>query len=115
MVQLLYAVALIPAGYLADKTDRPRLLAGGLALWSVLTMAASKVVVAASPCAKLAPNSLAEAFLNDVLDGGGQPLLRQKLPGVRTGCMYCFFLAALILNEVELRQGLHGSAGDQLQ
>ena len=42
-VQVLYAVALIPAGYLADKADRPRLLAGGLALWSVLTMAASKV------------------------------------------------------------------------
>ncbi|CAL8467087.1 g6623 [Coccomyxa elongata] len=40
---LLYAVTLIPAGYLADKADRPRLLAAGLALWSVLTMAASKV------------------------------------------------------------------------
>ncbi len=42
-MQLLYAVTLIPAGYLADKADRPRLLAAGLALWSVLTMAASKV------------------------------------------------------------------------
>ncbi len=43
-MQLLYALALIPAGYLADKADRPRLLAAGLALWSVLTMAASKVI-----------------------------------------------------------------------
>ncbi len=41
---VLYAVALIPAGYLADKADRPRLLAGGLALWSLLTMAASRVL-----------------------------------------------------------------------
>ena len=41
--QVLYAIALIPAGFLADKADRPRLLAAGLALWSLLTMAASKV------------------------------------------------------------------------
>ena len=40
---MLYAIALIPAGFLADKADRPRLLAAGLALWSLLTMAASKV------------------------------------------------------------------------
>ncbi|CAK0735377.1 hypothetical protein CVIRNUC_000571 [Coccomyxa viridis] len=40
---VLYAVALVPAGFLADRTDRPRLLAGGLAVWSLLTMAASKV------------------------------------------------------------------------
>ena len=42
-MQVLYAVALVPAGFLADRTDRPRLLAGGLAVWSLLTMAASKV------------------------------------------------------------------------
>ncbi|KAK9811000.1 hypothetical protein WJX73_004887 [Symbiochloris irregularis] len=40
---VLYALALIPVGFLADKVDRPRLLSGGLATWSVLTMAASKV------------------------------------------------------------------------
>jgi len=39
---VLYALALIPMGLLADRTDRPRLLAGGIALWSVLTMAASE-------------------------------------------------------------------------
>lgn len=43
-MQVLYALALIPAGFLADKADRPRLLAGGLGLWSVLTMVASKVI-----------------------------------------------------------------------
>jgi MFS family permease len=48
-MQVLYAIALIPAGFLADKTDRPRMLAAGLALWSLLTMAASKV----PPCAFL--------------------------------------------------------------
>jgi hypothetical protein len=42
-VQVLYALALVPVGFLADKADRPRLLAGGLVVWSVLTMVASKV------------------------------------------------------------------------
>ncbi len=43
LMQVLYAIALVPAGFLADRTDRPRMLAGGLAVWSILTMAASKV------------------------------------------------------------------------
>lgn len=42
-VQVLYAITLIPAGLLADRVDRPRLLAGGLAAWSLLTMVAAKV------------------------------------------------------------------------
>ena len=41
--QVLYALALVPVGFLADRADRPRLLSGGLAAWSLLTMAASKV------------------------------------------------------------------------
>ena len=45
-LQVLYAVALVPAGFLADRTDRPRMLAGGLGVWSLLTMAASKVSTA---------------------------------------------------------------------
>lgn len=43
VVQVLYALALIPVGLLADRVDRPRLLAGGIVLWSLLTMAASRV------------------------------------------------------------------------
>ena len=39
---MLYALALVPVGFLADRADRPRLLSGGLAAWSLLTMAASK-------------------------------------------------------------------------
>ena len=39
---MLYALALVPVGLLADRVDRPRLLAGGIALWSVLTMVASE-------------------------------------------------------------------------
>eukprot|EP00884_Botryococcus_braunii_P015632 jgi/Botrbrau1/2752/Bobra.0164s0031.2 len=39
---LLYAVCLTPIGYLADRVDRPRLLAAGLVLWSGLTILASK-------------------------------------------------------------------------
>ena len=46
-MQVLYALALIPMGFLADKVDRPRLLSGGLATWSFLTMAASKVSIVA--------------------------------------------------------------------
>lgn len=42
-MQVLYALALVPVGFLADKADRPRLLSGGLLIWSVLTMVASKV------------------------------------------------------------------------
>lgn len=37
----LYAVALVPLGLLADKMPRPKLLASGLALWSILTLVAS--------------------------------------------------------------------------
>jgi MFS family permease len=39
----LYALALVPMGLLADRVDRPKLLAGGLALWSGLTVAAAHV------------------------------------------------------------------------
>jgi len=39
---LLYAVALVPVGVLADRADRPRLLAAGAALWSMATLAASR-------------------------------------------------------------------------
>ena len=42
-MQVLYAVALIPIGLLADRVHRPRLLAGGLLGWSLLTMTGSKV------------------------------------------------------------------------
>lgn len=38
----LYALALVPVGYLADRVDRPKLLAGGLAVWSALTSVASQ-------------------------------------------------------------------------
>jgi MFS family permease len=53
--QVLYAAALVPVGLLADKADRPRLLAAGIAAWSVLTMAASqvhncRVYVGCRPC-----------------------------------------------------------------
>lgn len=37
----LYAVALVPIGLLADRVSRPKLLAAGLALWSILTCTAS--------------------------------------------------------------------------
>lgn len=39
---MLYAIVLIPVGFIADRVDRPRFLAGGVALWSLLTMGASK-------------------------------------------------------------------------
>ncbi len=32
--QVLYALALVPVGLLADRVDRPRLLSLGIALWS---------------------------------------------------------------------------------
>lgn len=38
---VLYALALVPMGLLADRVDRPRLLAVGIALWSGLTVVAS--------------------------------------------------------------------------
>jgi MFS family permease len=37
----LYALALVPVGLLADKVDRPKLLAVGLALWSTLSIISS--------------------------------------------------------------------------
>ena len=39
---ILYALTLVPMGLLADRVDRPRLLSGGIALWSILTVLASK-------------------------------------------------------------------------
>ena len=53
-LQVLYALALIPVGFLADKVDRPRLLSGGLVTWSFLTMAASKVKTCPAHLAPLA-------------------------------------------------------------
>ena len=41
--QVLYALALVPVGLLADRVHRPRLLAAGITVWSLLTMAASRV------------------------------------------------------------------------
>jgi MFS family permease len=38
---VLYALALVPAGLLADRVDRPRMLAVGMTFWSGLTVAAS--------------------------------------------------------------------------
>ena len=40
---MLYALALVPVGLLADRVHRPRLLAAGIVVWSLLTMAASRV------------------------------------------------------------------------
>eukprot|EP00803_Ostreobium_quekettii_P011567 evm.model.scf_130EXC.10 EVM.evm.TU.scf_130EXC.10 scf_130EXC:121141-123399(+) len=40
---ILYAVSLIPMGYLADQVNRPRLLGGGITLWSALTSLSSRV------------------------------------------------------------------------
>lgn len=37
----LYALALVPVGLLADKVDRPKLLAVGLGLWSMLSIISS--------------------------------------------------------------------------
>lgn len=39
---ILYGLVLVPMGMVADFTNRPRLLAGGIALWSILNMAASQ-------------------------------------------------------------------------
>lgn len=39
---ILYAVALVPMGLLADRVDRPRMLSIGMFGWSLLTIAASK-------------------------------------------------------------------------
>ena len=39
---LLYALALVPMGLLADRVDRPRMLSIGILAWSMLTLAASK-------------------------------------------------------------------------
>ena len=41
-MQVLYALALVPVGLLADRVDRPRLLSIGIVLWSLLTMLASQ-------------------------------------------------------------------------
>ncbi|CAD7704215.1 unnamed protein product [Ostreobium quekettii] len=40
---ILYALSLIPMGYLADQVNRPKLLAGGITLWSALTSLSSRV------------------------------------------------------------------------
>ena len=75
-LQVLYALALVPVGFLADKADRPRLLAGGLFLWSLLTMVASK----APRCCCLSPMhelSLAPPHhLSNLLQEGRQMSLR---------------------------------------
>ena len=49
--QVLYALALVPVGLLADRVHRPRLLAAGITVWSLLTMAASRVLLPSPPSA----------------------------------------------------------------
>ena len=79
-MQVLYAVALVPAGFLADRTDRPRMLAGGLGVWSLLTMAASKASTARIPAQKCLVNLRAPAE-----DGAVSQLLSQGLGHISLG------------------------------
>lgn len=83
---VLYAAALVPVGLLADKADRPRLLAAGIAAWSVLTMAASQVNGFAALIVLRIGFAIAQAAQNPVCFG----LIPELFPEQRTTAMAAY-------------------------
>lgn len=63
---ILYAVALVPMGLLADRVDRPRMLSIGMFTWSALTIAASKSVGFADLLAARVGFAAAQATQNPI-------------------------------------------------
>ncbi|KAL4426365.1 hypothetical protein ABPG77_004659 [Micractinium sp. CCAP 211/92] len=80
---ILYGLVLVPMGIIADSTNRPRLLAGGVALWSLLTMAASQSQSFGQLIASRIGFAAAQATCNPV----AYSLIPELFPRNRTAAM----------------------------
>ncbi|KAL4430918.1 hypothetical protein ABPG75_006174 [Micractinium tetrahymenae] len=80
---ILYGLVLVPMGMIADGTNRPRLLAGGWALWSLLTMAASQSQSFGQLIASRIGFAAAQATCNPV----AYSLIPELFPNNRTAAM----------------------------
>ncbi|KAL4458009.1 hypothetical protein ABPG75_012874 [Micractinium tetrahymenae] len=112
---VLYAVTLVPMGLLADRVDRPRLLAGGIALWSVLTMAASETRSFGQLLATRVGFAAAQATQNPICFS----LIPELFPKNRTTAMAVYntaiyagralsFAALIIAGQLGVPQGVIG-------
>ena len=116
---VLYALALVPMGLLADRVDRPRLLSIGIALWSVLTMAASNARGFGDLLAARIGFAAAQATQNPICFS----LIPEIFPKGRTTAMAVYnsaiyvgralsFAALLIAGKLGVPEGLIGGALD---
>lgn len=116
---VLYALALVPMGLLADRVDRPRLLSIGIALWSGLTIAASSARGFGELLAARIGFAAAQATQNPICFS----LIPELFPNGRTTAMAVYnsaiyagralsFAALIIAGSLGVPQGIIGSSID---
>ncbi|PSC72601.1 MFS transporter [Micractinium conductrix] len=115
---VLYALTLVPMGLLADRVDRPKLLAGGIALWSVLAMAASETRTFGQLLATRVGFAAAQATQNPICFS----LIPELFPKNRTTAMAVYntaiyagralsFAALILAGQLGVPQGVIGDIG----
>ncbi|PSC74268.1 DNA replication complex GINS PSF1 [Micractinium conductrix] len=115
---ILYGLALAPMGLLADGADRPRLLGAGMALWSLLTMAASQANGFGALIATRAFFALAQGTQHPVC----YALIPELFPNHRTAAMAAYNSAIYVgralsfaVVAMAVHQGEFQSAGEVAQ
>ena len=117
-MQVLYALTLVPVGLLADRFDRPRLLSGGIALWSLLTLAAANAQGFGGLLATRVGFAAAQATQNPICFN----LIPELFPNHRTAAMAIYnssvyagralsFAALLLAGQLGVPQVCVGWAG----
>lgn len=89
---ILYAIALVPMGLLADRVDRPRMLSAGILGWSMLTLAASKSTGFGELLAARIGFAVAQATQNPICFS----LIPEMFPKGRTAAMAVYNSAIYI-------------------
>jgi MFS family permease len=116
---VLYALALVPMGLLADRVDRPRLLAVGIALWSGLTVAAASSKGFTELLVARVGFAAAQATQNPICFS----LIPELFPNGRTTAMAIYnsaiyagralsFTALIVAGKLGVPQGLIGTSID---
>jgi MFS family permease len=116
---VLYALALVPMGLLADRVDRPRLLAVGIALWSGLTVAAASSTGFTELLIARVGFAAAQATQNPICFS----LIPELFPNGRTTAMAVYnsaiyagralsFTALIVAGKLGVPQGIIGTSID---
>ncbi len=116
---VLYALALVPMGLLADRVDRPRLLAVGIALWSGLTVAAASSQSFTELLIARVGFAAAQATQNPICFS----LIPELFPNGRTTAMAVYntaiyagralsFTALIVAGKLGVPQGIIGTSID---